>query len=866
MSGCPSSETLEQLLAGELAEPAAHALRTHLRGCGQCQKLLDRLSDDAELRTWMAKAPHRPARSVLDPALVRVLAGLRTTLPNRSGSDTPAPAGRDLSLFLGPAQQEGDLGTLGPYTVQGELGRGGMGIVLRAWDPGLQRTVAVKMLRPELANEQTRARFVREAQAAARVTHDHVVRVYAVAHPPDGLPYFAMEYLAGSTLAEQIRTQQSLEPRVAAALVAQVAQGLAAAHAAGLIHRDIKPSNILLEPGTGRAKITDFGLARLDSQPSGTTQEGILAGTPTYMSPEQAQGLRSLDGRSDVYSLGATLYEALTGQTPFRGAPHMVLQQVIDEEPRPLRQLNDRIPRDLETICLKCLQKEPAQRYAGALVLAQDLQRFLDGEPVQARPVGSMSRLARWCRRRPLVAGLAAGLVTVFCAGIAGVAWEGRQAVQSSTEGLQNAAEAQEQRVRAEQHLQSLREAVDKYYTRVSENQLLREPSLQPLRKELLEAARDYYAGFVQEHENDPALRAELARALFRQANITRDLGSPQISVGLLEQALAIQEQLVRASPEVEAYQFALAATLNNLGSLTYVLEESEARYRRSLALFQDLARRFPGTAAYRHGVYSNYNNLGLQYAVAWQIGKAEKAYQDAITTVQKLADEEPGNPNYQTDLIRSLMNLGDLCRLSGQLKKAEIHFQAALDLSARFVKEHPGVSSFQRALGGSYISLGLVKLTAQQCVSGEAAAAQMAQARATLETGLVHLRQVARDGPSVTAYQHDLASALLNWGIWCELNGQWVEAENAFTESLARFDKIPSNYDLLARRNGNRELCHLGYAGFLRDIGRTDEALAEYGRLIPSLETAWQNEKRNLYAKVLLCGAYLGRADTFFL
>ncbi|HLJ97013.1 MAG TPA: serine/threonine-protein kinase, partial [Gemmataceae bacterium] len=477
MSGCPSSETLEQLLAGELAEPAAHALRTHLRGCGQCQKLLDRLSDDAELRTWMAKAPHRPARSVLDPALVRVLAGLRTTLPNRSGSDTPAPAGRDLSLFLGPAQQEGDLGTLGPYTVQGELGRGGMGIVLRAWDPVLQRTVAVKMLRPELANEQTRARFVREAQAAARVTHDHVVRVYAVAHPPDGLPYFAMEYLAGSTLAEQIRTQQSLEPRVAAALVAQVAQGLAAAHAAGLIHRDIKPSNILLEPGTGRAKITDFGLARLDSQPSGTTQEGILAGTPTYMSPEQAQGLRSLDGRSDVYSLGATLYEALTGQTPFRGAPHMVLQQVIDEEPRPLRQLNDRIPRDLETICLKCLQKEPAQRYAGALVLAQDLQRFLDGEPVQARPVGSMSRLARWCRRRPLVAGLAAGLVTVFCAGIAGVAWEWRQAVQSSTEALQNAAEAQEQRVRAEQHLQSLREAVDKYYTRVSENQLLREPS-----------------------------------------------------------------------------------------------------------------------------------------------------------------------------------------------------------------------------------------------------------------------------------------------------------------------------------------------------------------------------------------------------
>jgi serine/threonine protein kinase len=425
MADCPRTETLEQLLVGELAEPTADSVRAHLHGCTRCQELLDQLSDDTELRCWMSKARSLPVETQANAAaLVQMLAGLPAAALGRAKALTPGTAATDLSGFLAPPQQPGDLGSLGPYAVKAELGRGGMGIVLRAWDPVLERAVAVKVLRPELANENTRARFVREAQAAARISHDHVIRVYTVANPPDGLPYFAMEYMAGPTLAEQIRAQQSLEPSVAAALVGQVARGLAAAHDAGLIHRDIKPSNILLEPGTGRAKITDFGLARLGGQASGTTHEGTLAGTPTYMSPEQAQGLSTLDGRSDVYSLGATLYEALTGQAPFRGAPHMILQQVVGEEPRPPRQLNDRIPRDLETICLKCLEKEPSQRYAGALALAQDLERFLAGEPVRARPLGAPGRLSRWCRRKPVVAGLAMGLVSVFVLGFAGVTWE----------------------------------------------------------------------------------------------------------------------------------------------------------------------------------------------------------------------------------------------------------------------------------------------------------------------------------------------------------------------------------------------------------------------------------------------------------
>ncbi|HLJ97010.1 MAG TPA: serine/threonine-protein kinase [Gemmataceae bacterium] len=847
MTDCPPSPTLEQLLTGELAEPRAGAVRAHVSGCSHCQELLDRLSDDAELRGWLLKASSLGTQPPLDAALVRLMDGLSTP----AGPDdcmTPVAA-RAVSSFLGPPDQDGDLGSLGPYAVQGELGRGGMGIVLRAWDPALRRRVAVKMLRPELANERTRTRFVREAQAAAHINHDHVVRVYAVANPPDSLPYFAMEYL-GPTFAELIRAQQTLEPRAAATLIAQVAHGLAAAHAAGLIHRDIKPTNILLEPSTGRAKITDFGLARLETQASGMTQEGTLAGTPTYMSPEQAQGLSRVDGRSDVYSLGATLYEALTGQPPFRGAPHMILQQVVGEEPQSPRQLNDRIPYDLETICLKCLQKEPAQRYAGALEVAQDLQRFLAGEPVQARPVGILGRFGRWCRRKPLVAGLATGLVAVFCIGFAGVTWEWRQAVKSS--------------LRAEQNWQSLREAVDKYYTQVSESQLLQEPGLQPLRRELLGAARDYYARFVQEQDKAPGLRADLAGALFRLANITRDIDSPQKARELFEQALALQEQLVHQSPGVDAYQFALAQTLNNLGNVCQDLTTNEAAQQRSLTILQDLAGRGADRDACRRGMYRAHNNLAHLYAAAWQLDKAETAYLAALAAAQKLADDHPGVSDYQTDLIASHIPLGLLYQMTGQLKKAETHYQAALDMDRRLVDTHPGVASFQYGLGMSYLNLGVVHLVDQQTISREAAAPLRAQARSDCEQSVTYLRQVAQNGPSITSYQHALALALNNRAAICQLNGQWEEAETAFKESLALFERLPPDYVPIARLQGNRDYTRLAYAVFLRDSGRHKEALDWFDRSIPAVEALWRRDERNIQARTLLCYALAARAIAF--
>jgi WD40 repeat protein len=421
MNSCAAPEVLSQLLSGTLTEEQTIGVRAHLTGCPQCQAVLDQLTEKPALRNWAASCRPQPQPAPDEPELARLLEKLGAATPTEPYllSTTFEPADGPLS-FLTPPEQEGDLGKLGPYRVLAELGRGGMGIVLLAYDQELQRTVALKVLPPDRADERARARFVREARAAAGIVHDNVVPVYAVASGPDGSPYLVMQYVEGPTLRQRIKAEGRLDPYEAARVCAQAAEGLAAAHRAGLVHRDIKPANIILDRAQGRAKIMDFGLARATSLPAGLTQAGTVLGTPEYMSPEQVQEPERVDGRTDVYSLGVTLYEALTGEVPFRGVTHMVFQQIVSDDPRPPQHVNDKVPRDLETICLKCLHKEPGWRYADAAALAEDLKRFLAGRPIQARPVGKSERLWRWCRRNPLVASLLVTLFVVLAAGLAG--------------------------------------------------------------------------------------------------------------------------------------------------------------------------------------------------------------------------------------------------------------------------------------------------------------------------------------------------------------------------------------------------------------------------------------------------------------
>lgn len=323
---------------------------------------------------------------------------------------TPGPAGSaDVSF--------------GRFVIRGELGRGGFGVVFLADDSRLGRPVALKVPRPEfLLDPERRQRFVTEARAVAALDHPNIVAVHE-AGEVDGVAYLAMAYCDGSSLATWLKNRPGpVRPREAAELLAALADAMHHAHTRGVLHRDLKPGNILLAAATlepTNARIADFGLAKRQDD-AGLTQTGAVLGTPAYMAPEQAAGRQhDIGTHTDVYALGTILYELLTGRPPFSGSGSEIMVRLMNEEPVAPRRLNPRIPRDLETVCEKCLAKEPARRYSSAAELAADLRRWLAGEPIGARPVGPVERVARWGRRNPaLAAALFALGMTLVVAGL----------------------------------------------------------------------------------------------------------------------------------------------------------------------------------------------------------------------------------------------------------------------------------------------------------------------------------------------------------------------------------------------------------------------------------------------------------------
>ena len=376
---CPPEGRLRELLAGPPATDHEELVR-HLDHCDACRRTLEKLTGatPALLEAVSAAGSHAyaaeaPLRRMLDD----LGNGAPATTFHRPGSRPTID-----QWLLRPAGSLDALGRLGDYEVADVLGQGGMGVVYRAFDPALKRWAAIKVLAPNLAGDPTaRLRFAREAQAAAAVRHEHVVAIHAVSEI-NGLPYLVMEYLEGGSLQDHLDLHGPPDWRAAARLGAQIASGLAAAHAQGLIHRDIKPSNILLHgEGTatdpGAAKLGDFGLARVADE-SRLTQTGLVPGTPMYMAPEQARG-EALDHRADLFSLGSVLYTLCTGREPFPGGgPIAVLRRVCDATPKPIRKLNPAVPRWLAVVVERLHAKRPADRFASAAEVAELLRYNLE--------------------------------------------------------------------------------------------------------------------------------------------------------------------------------------------------------------------------------------------------------------------------------------------------------------------------------------------------------------------------------------------------------------------------------------------------------------------------------------------------------
>ncbi len=329
------------------------------------------------------------------------------TVSQGGSAEGPSPAGpRSDTARAWP--------TIPGYELVNKLGEGGMGVVFLARQIGLNRLVAVKMIRGgSQARPEHFSRFRIEAEAVAQLRHPNIVQIHDIGEV-DGLPYFSLELLEGGSLDD--RLSGTPQPsRHAAELIATLARAVGLAHAAGIIHRDLKPSNVLFS-ADGIAKITDFGLAKRMDSDSRQTESGAIMGSPSYMAPEQAKGhTRDVGPAADVYALGAILYEMLTGRPPFKGeTPIETVRQVIDDEVVPPSRLVPRVARDLETICLKCLQKEPSKRYSLAIALQEDIDRFRNGETILARRTPALERGIKWARRRPVRAALLGAAAAAF--------------------------------------------------------------------------------------------------------------------------------------------------------------------------------------------------------------------------------------------------------------------------------------------------------------------------------------------------------------------------------------------------------------------------------------------------------------------
>jgi len=391
----------------------------------------------------MANALHcSECGAELDPALPRGLCGQclislgLATGPDETPTEDglPVPENQPSDSFTSAA-----LGRIGDYELLQEIARGGMGVVYKARQISLGRFVAVKMiLAGQFVDKKVIQRFQGEVTTAALLNHPNIVSVHEVGMHA-GQPFFSMDYVEGQNLA-QLVGNRPLPPKKAARYLKLIAEAIQYAHSQGVLHRDLKPSNVLVDAESDQPHVADFGLARRLDGESSLTLTGQVLGSPGYAPPEQASANRGKVGRrSDVYGLGAILYHLLTARAPFQAESlPTIVNLVLTTEPVPPRLLNPAVPRDLETICLKCLEKEPARRYATAQELADDLGRFLNDEPILARPISPTARFGRWCRRKPLVAGLILALHLAFALGLAGVLWEWRRAAAGELSARQH--------------------------------------------------------------------------------------------------------------------------------------------------------------------------------------------------------------------------------------------------------------------------------------------------------------------------------------------------------------------------------------------------------------------------------------------
>jgi serine/threonine protein kinase len=637
--------------------------------------------------------------------------------------------------------------------------------------------------------------------------------------------------------------------RTVARLGQQAAEALEHAHQQGIVHRDIKPANLMIDV-RGNLWITDFGLARFQAE-TGLTLSGDMLGTLRYMSPEQAMGHRVVvDHRTDLYSLGVTLYEFLTFRPAIEGIDRAdVLRRITAEEPKPLRRLNPSVPADLETILQKAMTKEPSSRYATAQAMADDLGRFLEDRPIQARRPSLAQRAKKWARRnRILVGASGVGLAAVMATAIAILAVSNSHIRQ---EQKQTALE----RDRAEANFRLALDAVNRYFTRVSEDPKLKARDLEGLRRELLVTARDFYERFVDERRNDPRVRLDLGRAYGRLGLITNVLGSQAEAIVLLQRSRDIFDGLAAGQPDVLEFHQDLAKSHVNLGELYRTAgrwEAAEAAHLRALALRERLAAE-RSEIEYQDELADSYNNLAAVYHATGRRALAEDASRKALAVRERLARAHPAVPSYQEHLATSYNNLGLLHEELGRRVEAESAYRNAATIWDHLVREHPAEPEYAARAAGGRVNLGAFYIDEERLVEAEVA----------FLSALPALERLAREHPQVPRYQKDLAFSQNYLGIVARAAGRFDEAGDAYRKAIAVRERLAREFpeDMVYATDLGGSNCNMGT--LIRDRGQLDVALGWYDKAIQTLGEVLRRQPAGAEARQFLGYSHAGRAET---
>jgi serine/threonine protein kinase/tetratricopeptide (TPR) repeat protein len=668
---------------------------------------------------------------------------------NQTSDITPGPG----SWFDGETIPESDLAAeqtkqskrFGRFRIDRQLGRGGHGFVFRAIDPVLERPVALKIPNPDsLASSELRRRFVEESRALARLEHPNLLPILE-AGTVGPVCYLVTPFCAGPSLAEWLHRQDKpVACELAASVVRDLARTVAYVHSRGILHRDIKPSNVLLDPvehapdlcaglptphslcaglptphnWTARSgdprktdprktdprrpelfdfvpKLADFGLAKLVSNPATRTTTGAILGTPAYMAPEQAEGRHSEVGvATDVYALGAMLYELLTGRPPYRGDSIVQTLRLISEgRLTPPRSLRSDLPADLNAICLKCLELEPGRRYRSADDLADDLTAFLECRPVQARACGPIARLAKWGRRRPLVASLTASLVLLAFVGFTVIGWQWRRAEAHRQQAEETFSIAHG----AIKHLHDVlfEDNEDTYDT----------PEYYALQKTVLDAAMTYYQQLIQIKSSDPQLRVDFADVFMRLGHMAAAQGSQGQALEWFEKSAEVWQRLVEEDPTNREYRYFLGKLQGRIGGVLRKQNDSTAgqRLQQAVAIQEQLIRESPAFRRARWELSEVLHSLVGLHLDRDEIDQATRLADRAVEVLVEIPlEDRKARPMIQRILAEAYTTSAEAELAAGKLDESVRRCREAVELSRRLVAQNEEMPSSASSLAQS--------------------------------------------------------------------------------------------------------------------------------------------------------------------